>query len=218
MKALFKVVLILGFCFALTFVLIKSLNLFTLEDIKIWLENAKNNSSAFLILLVIGLLFMDLFIAVPTLAVSILSGYLLGFGLGFGSALTGLIAVGLVGYAISRRFGPYMISLLLRDASERQQLIQTFSNYGFSMILVCRAIPMLPEVCACIAGMTKMPLSRFMLAWLISTIPYALIASYAGSISSVENPMPAIYAAIALSLVMWIGWFIFSKSTKEKIS
>src|SRR5699024_139001 len=79
-----------------------------------------------------------------------------------------------------------------------------------------RAVPIFPEVSACLAGITKMQLLRFLLAWSLSSVPYAVIASYAGSISSIGNPMPAIYTAILLSGTLWIGWFFFRWLQKSK--
>jgi len=84
------------------------------------------------------------------------------------------------------------------------------------MILLSRAMPILPEVTACLAGMTKMKFSKFILAWLISTIPYVLIISYAGSASSIENPKPAIYTAIGISVTLWSGWYLFINAKRKK--
>ncbi|EPJ47894.1 MAG: hypothetical protein OFPI_31490 [Osedax symbiont Rs2] len=84
------------------------------------------------------------------------------------------------------------------------------------MILFSRAMPILPEVTACLSGITKMPFVKFLLAWTASSVPYALIATYAGSISSLENPKPAIIAAITLTLIMWSAWFIFQRVTKRQ--
>ncbi len=86
------------------------------------------------------------------------------------------------------------------------------------MILLSRAMPILPEVTACLAGMTKMKFSRFLLAWCLSTIPYVLIVSYAGSVSSLENPKPAIYTAIGISATLWAGWYLFNKKRKNKLA
>ena len=79
------------------------------------------------------------------------------------------------------------------------------------MILLARAAPILPEVTACMAGMTRMKLTRFTLFWTIGTLPYMGIAAYAGSVSTLEDPMPTIYAALGLYGVMWVGWFVYRK-------
>jgi len=49
-----------------------------------------------------------------------------------------------------------------------------------------------------------MPFSKFLVTWSISSVPYVLIASYAGSISSINNPKPAIYTTIGLSALLWV--------------
>jgi len=209
MKPLLKLVFILAACFALTFILVKSTGLLTVDQIKMWLETAKSSSHIYLGLIVIALLFVDLFIAVPTLTVVILSGYFLGHWAGATASLTGLLAAGLCGYAISRRFGDSILTYLLKNENQRQEAIKSFNRHGFIMILLSRGIPILPEVTACLAGSTRMPFSRFMTAWLISAVPYVLIASYGGSISSLANPTPAILTAILLSGGLWLAWFIY---------
>jgi uncharacterized membrane protein YdjX (TVP38/TMEM64 family) len=81
----------------------------------------------------------------------------------------------------------------------------------FLMIIMSRASPILPEVSACMAGITGMKFRRFLLAWTINSVPFALIAAYSGSVSSISNPRPAIYAAISIYAVLWIGWWILKK-------
>ncbi|OIQ26783.1 MAG: hypothetical protein BM561_01730 [Vibrio sp. MedPE-SWchi] len=56
-----------------------------------------------------------------------------------------------------------------------------------------------------------MTLPRFMLAWLLSTVPYCLIAAYSGSISSMSDPKPALMGAALLTTTFWVGWFLFRK-------
>lgn len=65
------------------------------------------------------------------------------------------------------------------------------------------------------AGMTRMSFLKFLGLWLISTVPYAIIASYAGSISTLEDPKPAIMAAIGLTGFFWLGWVVFRKFQKR---
>ncbi|KPB01598.1 hypothetical protein SU32_08340 [Ahrensia marina] len=51
----------------------------------------------------------------------------------------------------------------------------------------------------------------------LGTLPYVLIASYAGSISSPESPQPAIYAALALYVFLWLGWYLLHRRTRRRI-
>ena len=215
MKHLIKIMAVMALFFALTFLLVKATGILSVEQISIWLAQAKALSPYYIGGIVVLLLFTDLFIAVPTMTVIALSGYFLGFPNGAIASLIGLTLAGLTGYGLSRLFGDRVFAFLLRKEEARQEAKTTFRQYSVIMILLSRATPILAEVTASLAGMTHMKFSKFIIAWSASTIPYALIISYAGSISSLEDPMPAIYAAIGISAMLWTGWYIFNVKRKK---
>jgi uncharacterized membrane protein YdjX (TVP38/TMEM64 family) len=214
MKSLIKVTLVIAAIFASTFILAKVLGVLSVEQIQLWLELAHQTSDSVLVVVVIILLFADLFVAVPTLTICLLAGYFLGFGLGTIAALSGVMLAGICGYWISRFYGDNLLKRLLKQSQQRQQLKATFEQHGFVMILLSRAMPILPEVSACLAGMTLMPFLRFMLAWSLVSLPYVVIAAYSGSISNVNDPKPAIITAVGLTTVFAISWTVF----KNKIN
>lgn len=214
MRHLLKIMLVIAFFFAATFLVVKATGILTVDQIKFWLAQAKEVSPYYIGGLVITLLLIDLFIAVPTMTTIVLAGYFLGFPNGAFASLIGLTLAGITGYGLSRMFGDSVFSFLLKKKSARDEAKRTFRQYSVIMILLSRATPILPEVTACLAGMTRMTFPIFILAWSASTIPYALIISYAGSVSSLENPMPVIYAAIGLSATLWAGWYLFNKKRK----
>jgi hypothetical protein len=51
----------------------------------------------------------------------------------------------------------------------------------------------------------------FLALWSMNVIPYCLIVAYAGSISTLDDPQPAIFTAIGLSVFFWSGWAIFNR-------
>ncbi len=216
MKPLLKVMLILGAIFAMTFVAGRVFGILTVENIKAWLELAASIDPLWLAGTVILLLFIDLFVAVPTLTITILAGFFLGFPLGAAAALAGMSSAAFVGFAISRIWGDRPTAMLIRDASEREEMAQSFQRNGPVMIVLSRAVPILPEVTACMAGATNMAFARYLVFFGISTIPYVLIASYAGSISSVESPQPAILAVLFLYATLWGGWYLFQRKSRSK--
>jgi uncharacterized membrane protein YdjX (TVP38/TMEM64 family) len=211
MKALIKVALVLVLVFAATFVVIKFTGLITLDDIKAGLQAAHGLSPWWLSALVVSLLLADLLIAMPTLTVILLSGYFLGPIWGAVAALSGLTLAGLGGYGLGRCYGERLLCWLVRDELQREQAKDSFQSHGAAMILLARALPILPEVSACLAGLTGMTLTRFLLAWMASAIPYVLIATYAGSVSNVAQPQPAIFTAIGLSALFWCAWLFYAK-------
>ncbi len=214
MKALLKLVVVLGAFFTSTFVIAKFTGLLDLAAIEAGLESVRRDGAPWWVGAALSaLLFADLFVAVPTLEISILGGHLIGFPGAFVFGLLGVTAAGLTGYALSRWKGEHVVRWILRDAGEREEMRTTFRTYGVVMIFLSRAVPVLPEVSACLAGVTGMPLRRFLLAWLTVNVPYMALATYSGSVSSLENPYPAIAAAVGLSAVFWCAWMVFRRRT-----
>lgn len=209
MKQLITIALVLATLFASTFIVIKATGALTVDDIKHWLSLASEINPVYVAMVVIVLLFADLFIAVPTLTVCILSGYFLGWTTGALAAATGMFLAGVIGYWISWMFGPKLLIKIYKDPKQLAHMRDIFSEHGTSVILMCRAMPILPEVVCCLAGANKMSFLKFFTYFSISTLPYAFIAAFAGSKSSLSNPTPAILTAIGISLVLWCAWFIF---------
>jgi uncharacterized membrane protein YdjX (TVP38/TMEM64 family) len=213
-KALIKIILSLATLFALTFVIIKFTGVISIEKIEDWLSIASNTNHQLVALIVIALLFADLFIAVPTLTIMILSGYFLGHLNGAITSIVGVTLAGVTGYLVSYYHGQKLERFIITNPQEREDAHAKFARHGVIMILFSRALPILPEVSACMSGLTKMPFYKFFIAWMISSVPYAVVATYAGSVSSLDNPKPAIFAGITLSTFLWCGWFIAQKLRK----
>jgi uncharacterized membrane protein YdjX (TVP38/TMEM64 family) len=208
MKRLALTALGLAATFAGTFVILKTTGTLTVADIEALLIAAHETDARLLAAAVVLLLFADMFIAVPTLTVTILSGYFLGFGPGFAAGAAGLVLAGVSGYVITHRFGQGLLQRIYRDEAALTEMSDIFNRYGAFVLVICRALPILPEVSCCLAGATRMRFSKFLFTYLLGTIPYALVASYAGSESSLANPMPAILAAIGLTCFFITAWTI----------
>ncbi|NEQ65483.1 MAG: VTT domain-containing protein [Symploca sp. SIO2D2] len=216
MKSLLKIGIILALIFASTFVVARLAGWLTVDQVKAWFDAASQWSPMAIALLVVLLLFADLFIAVPTLTITLLAGYFLGFPNGLLASFAGMMAAGISGYALSRHYGQAFARKIVKKPEDFESMKGLFSSNGFAFILLSRAAPILPEVSACMAGMNQMKFSRFLAAWILCSLPYALIASYAGSISDLENPKPAIFTAIGLSGTLWLGWFWYRKKLSAK--
>jgi len=215
MKELLKVIMIIALCFATTFVIAKTTGFLSIEQIEGWLLQAKDAPPLTIAGIVVALLFLDLFITVPTLSLIMLSGYFLGLAYGVMASLTGLMIAGCSGYILSYIFGNRILRFLVRDDEKREDMKATFHKHGFAMILLSRALPMLPEVTSCLSGSTRISFLKFISAWSISSIPYVMIAVYSGSISTLKNPTPAIFTAIGITSFLWFGWFLLHRSNKK---
>lgn len=211
MKSLIKIAFILFIFFTVMLIVFKSTGLLTLEKIEVWLTLAKNMNSFYVGSIIALLLFCDLFMAVPTLSIMLLAGYFLGPILAFIYSILGVLLAGICGFIISRRYGTKILEKLINDVEERNQAIHAFQTHGHIFILLSRATPVLPEISACLAGITGMPFQRFLILWLLSSVPYTLIATYAGSVSSIQNPQPAILAAVGLIAFFSTAWIIYKR-------
>jgi len=215
MRELLRIGFALAAIFASTFVILRLSGTLTLEEIRSWLASAHDIAPAYVAGLVIALLFTDLFVAVPTLTISILAGYFLGAPLGAAAAITGMLSAGITGYALSRRYGTTLLSRVYRDETKLAEIRAVFAEHGLFVLLVCRAVPILPEVSCCLAGATRMRFARFLAGFSIGTVPFAAIASYAGSASSLDNPLPPILVFIALPGSLWLCWYFFLRHRRR---
>ncbi|MEP0355997.1 MAG: VTT domain-containing protein [Paraglaciecola sp.] len=211
MKSLLKLIFSLSLVFISILLVIKFTGVITIEKVENWLLMAKDTGVITLILIVIVILLSDLLLSIPTLATVILSGYFLGHTYGAVASLIGLMLIGILGYILSYYHGEKIEKRILPSENQRLEARQNFKKHGYSMILFSRAIPMLPEISACLAGMTNMPFKKFLSAWSLSVTPYVLICTYAGSVSSIDNPTPAIYSALGVNLILWLAWLITRK-------
>ena len=214
MKALIKFVILLGAFFTFTLLLFKVLGILSVEDIRFWLEQAMTISPWIVGLIIVALMLVDLFIAIPTLSLTILSGFFLGLELGVFYSSLGMLGAGTMGYVISRFHGEKLLKFVSKDQDQIEEMRRLFTRFGPFSLMLCRAAPMLPEVTSCLAGVTKMPYWKYILFYSIGTIPYSIIAAYSGSVSTIDNPNPAIFTFIGifggLSLV-WAGFLYFNK-------
>lgn len=216
MKQLIIVASVLAAIFASTFLILNKTGLLTVENIEIALKAASSVNPVYVASIVVLLLFSDMFIAIPTLTISILSGYFLGFYAGGSSAFAGMFLAGLAGYCICWKFGPGLLLRIYKDQAKLNEMQRIFSEHGAVVLMMCRAAPILPEVSCCLAGATRMPFHKFLLFYVIATAPYAFIAAYAGSQSTLADPKPAILTAISMSLVLWVSWALFLRRNYGK--
>lgn len=208
MRPLLKVVLTLFVLFSAMLVVAKTTGLLDFAAIERSLSAMRADGAPWWVgWALTGLLFADLVVAVPTLEISILAGHVLGFLPGFLHGLAGVTAAGVAGYWLCRWKGDVLVRHILRDPAERTEMEATFRRFGVVMIFLSRAVPVLPEVSACLSGATGMPFGRFLAAWLTVNVPYMAIASWSGSVSTLDRPFPAIAAFIGLTVVFWCAWW-----------
>jgi uncharacterized membrane protein YdjX (TVP38/TMEM64 family) len=211
MKDLIKVAVVLALAFASTFALIQGTGLITEEGVREFLARAHTVNPGWFVALVIGLLLIDLIVAVPTMTTILLAGYLLGPWLGGAASAVGLMLLGGTGYTLGFRFGRPVLARLFEDEERLTGIEQAFARNDLLVLFVCQALPILPELSCCLAGVARTPLSRFVLGYGVGVVPFAFIVAWAGSKSTLSDPSPAIYTAIGVSVALLGAWTLLKR-------
>jgi uncharacterized membrane protein YdjX (TVP38/TMEM64 family) len=211
MKDLLKVAVVMALIFASTFVLMKSTGLVTEAGVTAFLNQAHEIHPAWLAAIVIGLLLLDLLIAIPTMTTILLAGYFMGPALGGLASSAGLMLLGTTGYGLGQRFGRSVLTRLFKGEERLTGIEQAFARNDLLVLFVCQALPILPELSCTLAGISRMRFRRFLFGYAVGVVPFAFIVAYAGSVSTLSNPGPAIYTAIGVSVVLLILWTLVKR-------
>lgn len=214
MKDLIKIAVILALAFASTFIIIKSTGLITEEGVSAFLQEAKSINPWWLATLVIGLLLVDLLIAVPTMTTILFAGFLMGPIYGGLASATGLMLLGVTGYGMGYRIGRPVLLRFFKDEKRLPEIERAFARNDLLLLFVCQAMPILPELSCTLAGIARTRFRRFLFGYAVGVVPFAFIVAYAGSISTLSNPSPAIYTAIGVSVILLLFWTLLKRRSR----
>ena len=215
MKDLLKTALVLALAFASTFLVMRATGILTEDQVRAFLSNAHRIDPVWLVALVIGLLWIDLLIAIPTMTTILLAGYFMGPVLGAAAAIAGLFAMGVTSHILGRVIGRPVLARLFRDDARLDAIEASFARNDVLALFVCQALPILPELSCCLSGIARMHPIRFLSAYAVGVVPFAVIVAYAGSISTIEDPRPAIYAAISVSTALLLAWRLLQRRARQ---
>jgi uncharacterized membrane protein YdjX (TVP38/TMEM64 family) len=148
---------------------------FTLAGSVKWLECAGSWTWAAGIALLVG----DLFLPVPSTVVISALGYIYGPLAGGAIATVGLMAAGLLGYGVGRLFGERIARRWLGDRDYEKGKILFTAGGGWAVAL-SKALPILPEVISCTAGLVRMPFRRFVVSLGCGSVPMGFLFAAIG--------------------------------------
>ncbi|MDB6070196.1 MAG: DedA family protein [Verrucomicrobiales bacterium] len=157
------------------------------------------------------LLVSDLVLPVPATAVIGGLGYVYGGLAGGLLGAAGSFLSGLVAYEGCRRWGMRAADRVL-GAADRVRAERIFAGgMGGWLVALSRWMPLLPEMTACMAGLTGMERGRFYAALGCGCVPMGLTFAYIGA-TGVERPglalglsagLPAVLYGVAALYVKW---------------
>jgi uncharacterized membrane protein YdjX (TVP38/TMEM64 family) len=146
---------------------------------------------------------LDLFLPVLATAVMSALGYVYGWLLGGMLSSLGSIGAGLLAYGLCCRMGRRAALRLAgeKGLAEGERLFQ--GEPGGWIVAISRWMPVLPEVVACLAGLSRMPLRRFVPALCAGSVPMGFVYAWIGA-RGVEHPGLALAVSALLPPVIWL--------------
>lgn len=157
----------------------------------------------------IALLLADLLLPIPgTIAMSAL-GAVYGVWLGGFIAAVGSMLAGMSGYGIGRFFKEDFAKRWLgeRDFEKGKSL---FRRGGAWVVAMSRALPILPEVLACLAGLLHMPFGKFVIALACGSVPMGFLFAWIGALGT-DYPGWGLGFSLGVPAVLWGAAAVFGK-------
>jgi uncharacterized membrane protein YdjX (TVP38/TMEM64 family) len=152
-------------------------------------------------LLGVALLVADLIFPIPGTIVMSALGAVYGFWLGGFLASLGSFLAGLAGYGVGRFFQETKAKRWLgeKDFEKGRAL---FTRGGALMIALSRAVPIIPEVLACMAGLLRMPFKSFCVAMLCGSVPMGFLFAWIGTLGR-DSPSWALAFSLGIPALLW---------------
>lgn len=164
----------------------------------------------------VGLLFLigDLLLPIPATAVMTTLGVLYGPIIGGLFSAIGSFLSGSLGYLICRQFGHGAAVAILGD-KDLKRGEKLFSRYGGWLVALSRWLPVFPEVMACMAGLTRMPMAPFFAALACGSIPFGFTFAMLGH-AGADQPLLAIGLSALVPLILWAVAHRYFRQSEEK--
>ncbi|MCM8533894.1 MAG: VTT domain-containing protein [Lentisphaeraceae bacterium] len=151
----------------------------------------------------VGLMFSDLLLPIPASGIMSAIGSIYGFTLGFLINFLGSFGSGLFAYFIARKFGK-KASEKVCSPHDLEEFKSYFDKYGSYAIIISRLLPILPEVLAITAGLTKMDFKKFTLSLFLGTTAVSILFTTIG-VKNKSAPTVGILLSVVIPLLLWIS-------------
>lgn len=165
-------------------------------------------------LAVILLLSADLIFPIPATAVMSAAGYLYGPLLGGAISALGSVVAGLLAYVLCRTLGRPIARRLTGEA-ELKRAEEVFASKGAWAVVLSRWMPLLPEVVACLAGLTKMRFPLFFFALACGSVPMGFGYAAIGA-EGQRRPDLALVLSIFIPPLLWTAIQVYRKPKSRR--
>jgi uncharacterized membrane protein YdjX (TVP38/TMEM64 family) len=149
------------------------------------------------------LLISDLILPIPATAVMAALGFVYGPVVGGLIATLGSFLSGTLAYLICRWFGRAAALRVLgpRDLADGERL---FARVGGWLVVLSRWLPVLPEVIACMAGLSRMAPLPFFIALACGSAPLGFVFAVIGH-AGAAYPIVGLVLSAALPPLLWLA-------------
>jgi uncharacterized membrane protein YdjX (TVP38/TMEM64 family) len=149
----------------------------------------------------VAILSTDVFLPVPSSAVSTVAGAQLGIAGATAASWLGLTVGAILGFGLARLFGrPLAERFARKDDLARMDLVA--ERYGPRLAVAFRAFPVLAEASVLVLGTTRLAWRRFLPAVMLSNLGIALVYAVLGHFARSQGELPlALAASIALPVL-----------------
>lgn len=108
-------------------------------------------------------------------------------------------------YGLCLRLGRRGARWLTGDAGLEEGERVFRGELGGWLVALSRWMPVLPEVVACLAGITRMPMRRFFPALCAGSVPMGFVYAWIGH-SGTQHPLFALGLSAGLPPLIWLGF------------
>lgn len=158
----------------------------------------------------VALMFSDLLLPIPASGIMSAIGSIYGFNFGLLINFSGSFGSGIFAYFLAKNFGQ-KASQKLCSPEELNEFKGYFDKYGSYAIICSRLLPILPEVLAITAGLTKMNFKKFTLSLFLGSMAVSILFTTIG-VQTKNTPTSGIVLSVVIPLLLWIS---ISRYTKE---
>ena len=150
----------------------------------------------------VGLLVIDLFLPILGTVVMSALGLVYGWVLGGLISAIGSIVSGLLAYGLSVKMGRRAARWLAGEKGLLEGERIFHGELGGWLVALSRWMPVLPEVVACLAGISRMPLRRFFPALCAGSVPMGFVFAWIGHTGE-QRPVLALVFSAGLPPLIW---------------
>jgi uncharacterized membrane protein YdjX (TVP38/TMEM64 family) len=170
------------------------------HQLETWTESFVSSATGYpgWIAVVLGsLLAVDILLPLPSSLISTAAGFLLGLVRGLLTSWIGMTASCIIGFWLGKRYGCSVACKIVGE-KELERLEALSRRVGSWVIVISRPVPVLAEAAVLFAGISGIPIGRFLLLTISSNLGISAVYAAVGALSANANSFLLAFAGSIL--------------------